>query len=464
MRWSSKATWTSSRSRRPASATRSRRSARPAPPSMCKSWSASPTRSCSASTATPPAAARPAAALEASLPHASDTRSFRFLFLPPEHDPDTFVRERGAAAFEQAIAEAVPLSRQVVALAGEDVDLATAEGGRASSPTRGRCGRPCPTACSSASCSARSRRAAHCRCRPARRGRWGHGAPARRRARDGARGGATRLAAAAARPGQGEPARPRRLDAAAREPLVGDPERRRPCPALRPARLARRAVPLSRPRGHRARRLSRGRLLRERMTVEPWADAALALVDAEDPAIEPLADDLPRSIDQLRQAACERASDARRVHRPHLSVCQSQRRESRYNPRVFDERAASVTAAPPGPGHPLTQGQISREFRPPLPARAATSDDHQELARTDASPSTGWPLGTFDPLNRCAAVRLCFCIERADLELRRLRSSMTGAATCQPHHHPRICMTREEKRPRPGHKAASHGRQGRQGR
>ena len=40
--------------------------------------------------------------------------------------------------------------------------------------------------------------------------------------------------------------------------------------------------------------------LRGRIADEPWADAALLLVDAEDPAIEPLADDLPRSIEQLR--------------------------------------------------------------------------------------------------------------------------------------------------------------------
>ena len=67
-------------------------------------------------------------ALEASLPHASDTRSFRFLFLPAEHDPDSFVRELGAAAFERAVAEAVPLSRQIVAQASVDCELATAEG------------------------------------------------------------------------------------------------------------------------------------------------------------------------------------------------------------------------------------------------------------------------------------------------------------------------------------------------
>ena len=67
-------------------------------------------------------------ALEASLPHANDTRTVRFLFLPPEHDPDSYVREHGAQAFEACIGQAVPLSRQVAAVAGEGCDLATAEG------------------------------------------------------------------------------------------------------------------------------------------------------------------------------------------------------------------------------------------------------------------------------------------------------------------------------------------------
>ena len=67
-------------------------------------------------------------ALEAALPHATDLRSVRFLFLPPEHDPDSFVRERGAAAFEQQVAQAVPLSRQLIEQAAEGADLATAEG------------------------------------------------------------------------------------------------------------------------------------------------------------------------------------------------------------------------------------------------------------------------------------------------------------------------------------------------
>ncbi len=67
-------------------------------------------------------------ALEAALPHATDLRSIRFLFLPPEHDPDSFVRNEGAPAFERAIAQAVPLSRQIVDVAREGCDLGTPEG------------------------------------------------------------------------------------------------------------------------------------------------------------------------------------------------------------------------------------------------------------------------------------------------------------------------------------------------
>ena len=67
-------------------------------------------------------------ALEASLPHASDTRTIRFLFLPTEHDPDSYVRELGAAAFEACVSRAVPLSRQLVEVAREDCDLTSVEG------------------------------------------------------------------------------------------------------------------------------------------------------------------------------------------------------------------------------------------------------------------------------------------------------------------------------------------------
>ena len=67
-------------------------------------------------------------ALEASLPHATDTRSVRFLFLPTEHDPDSYVREFGAEAFEACVNAAVPLSRQIAEVAGAGHDLDTAEG------------------------------------------------------------------------------------------------------------------------------------------------------------------------------------------------------------------------------------------------------------------------------------------------------------------------------------------------
>ena len=67
-------------------------------------------------------------ALEAALPHASDVRSVKFLFLPAEHDPDSYVREFGAEAFERYVSEAVPLSRQLMESAAEGCDLSSAEG------------------------------------------------------------------------------------------------------------------------------------------------------------------------------------------------------------------------------------------------------------------------------------------------------------------------------------------------
>jgi DNA primase len=67
-------------------------------------------------------------ALESAVPHATDLRSIRFLFLPPEHDPDSFVRNEGAPAFERAIAQALPLSRQIIDVARDQCDLGTPEG------------------------------------------------------------------------------------------------------------------------------------------------------------------------------------------------------------------------------------------------------------------------------------------------------------------------------------------------
>ena len=76
------------------------------------------------------AAGRKAAgrALEAALPFATDTRRISFLFLPAEHDPDSYIREHGAEDFERCVHKAVPLSRQVLEHAAADCDLDSAEG------------------------------------------------------------------------------------------------------------------------------------------------------------------------------------------------------------------------------------------------------------------------------------------------------------------------------------------------
>jgi DNA primase len=67
-------------------------------------------------------------ALDISIPFATDVRSIKFLFLPPEHDPDSFIREHGRDAFSRYVSEATPLSRFLVEAAREGCDLATAEG------------------------------------------------------------------------------------------------------------------------------------------------------------------------------------------------------------------------------------------------------------------------------------------------------------------------------------------------
>ena len=67
-------------------------------------------------------------AMDASLPHTSATRSIKFLFLPAEHDPDSYVREFGAEAFEKLVNESIPLSAQLVAAASSGCDLETPEG------------------------------------------------------------------------------------------------------------------------------------------------------------------------------------------------------------------------------------------------------------------------------------------------------------------------------------------------
>ncbi len=76
------------------------------------------------------AAGRKAAwrALEACLPHAQDSKRLEFLFLPPEHDPDSFVREHGEAGFQASLAKAIPLSELLVRELSAQVDLEESEG------------------------------------------------------------------------------------------------------------------------------------------------------------------------------------------------------------------------------------------------------------------------------------------------------------------------------------------------
>lgn len=67
-------------------------------------------------------------ALDAALPFATDVRTVKFLFLPAEHDPDSYIREHGQEAFAAYVAKAVPLSKFMLEAAGEGCDLDTAEG------------------------------------------------------------------------------------------------------------------------------------------------------------------------------------------------------------------------------------------------------------------------------------------------------------------------------------------------
>lgn len=67
-------------------------------------------------------------ALEACLPHVTDDKIIKFLFLPQEHDPDSFVRERGFDAFALEISEAMPLSQFLLREVSAEHDLSSPEG------------------------------------------------------------------------------------------------------------------------------------------------------------------------------------------------------------------------------------------------------------------------------------------------------------------------------------------------
>jgi DNA primase len=67
-------------------------------------------------------------ALDGALPFATDVRNVKFLFLPAEHDPDSFVRAHGTDAFSRMVSDATPLSRFVMEVARDGCDIDTAEG------------------------------------------------------------------------------------------------------------------------------------------------------------------------------------------------------------------------------------------------------------------------------------------------------------------------------------------------
>lgn len=67
-------------------------------------------------------------ALDGALIYATDVRSIKFLFLPEEHDPDSYIREKGSEAFSACVATATPLSKFLIEVASEACDLQSAEG------------------------------------------------------------------------------------------------------------------------------------------------------------------------------------------------------------------------------------------------------------------------------------------------------------------------------------------------
>lgn len=76
------------------------------------------------------AAGRKAAwrALENSLEALAEQKVLAFAFLPPEHDPDSYVRDLGKEAFQAAIDRATPLSEFLLQTLCGHVDLTSAEG------------------------------------------------------------------------------------------------------------------------------------------------------------------------------------------------------------------------------------------------------------------------------------------------------------------------------------------------
>jgi len=67
-------------------------------------------------------------ALATSLPHVREGRQVRFIFLPDTQDPDSFVREHGAAAFEKSLNNSKPLSDFLIEELANQVDMQSVDG------------------------------------------------------------------------------------------------------------------------------------------------------------------------------------------------------------------------------------------------------------------------------------------------------------------------------------------------
>ncbi|TXH83356.1 MAG: DNA primase, partial [Pseudoxanthomonas sp.] len=67
-------------------------------------------------------------ALESVLPRMKDGRQAFFLFLPDGEDPDTIVRQEGAAGFDARLQQAMPLSEFFFQELGKDIKLSTLDG------------------------------------------------------------------------------------------------------------------------------------------------------------------------------------------------------------------------------------------------------------------------------------------------------------------------------------------------
>lgn len=67
-------------------------------------------------------------ALEAAVPVVEDDQEIRFVVLPPEHDPDSLIKEKGAQAFEDELQKSLTLTQYFVRTVSQGKDLGTAEG------------------------------------------------------------------------------------------------------------------------------------------------------------------------------------------------------------------------------------------------------------------------------------------------------------------------------------------------